>query len=439
MEQLELFKEIKNRTNGYLDANVYKKIYDRALQVPEGVAFDIGPAQGASSISLSLAARDGKRLHKVYSMDVFKNSAALKSYENVEENIKVHYDNLKFYGVEQFDEARVVGRDNCLMPEVKEMVSVLFIDADGALDRDFENYYNRLSEGAVIVIDDCERTINLQSRTRFLKWQSDTQIRAFLKSLNMKALEEYAPLGKQYTTYRFVKYFKEHHFIDECTMVDDTLFARKPANASVFTDQTKKDLLAIRKEIVEEYEDRHSKVTKIYERIAAFGIQIAEQLHMGGMFLFENYDYKLKNRKQTVKVYEWHRNNGEMLENDMPMQDICFTKIPEFVEPLCNNRIMQKRTGDLKEQAIKAYLQKLDIEHFVAVPVFVADKFWGCVFCFCTENAGMSESDRCSQESSCYTANDGISKVRDILDKMVVEIEKNSDQIHRLTTLTDQD
>lgn len=60
----------------------------------------------------------------------------------------MHYDNLKFYGVEQFDEARVVGRDNCLMPEVKEMVSVLFIDADGALDRDFENYYNRLSEGA---------------------------------------------------------------------------------------------------------------------------------------------------------------------------------------------------------------------------------------------------------------------------------------------------
>lgn len=233
-EKTGIISGSKKVTSGYLAPEVYREIYQTALESPEGMIVDIGPAQGGSTISLGLAAKDSGRKGKIYSIDVFQKSAALKSYDNVEENVVNLYENVEHYGLKDFVEVRVVGRDDTMLTKEMEPVSVLFIDADGAIDRDFEAFYNRLLPGAGIIIDDCENVINLQAKTRFLKWQTKMQEECFLKSLGLSDLESYTPLGKQYTTYQFVSYLKKNGYIEETKNMNGTIFARKPAAAPVF-------------------------------------------------------------------------------------------------------------------------------------------------------------------------------------------------------------
>ena len=64
MTSFELIKEV---THGYLGADIYEKLYLAVLNAPEGDVIDIGPAQGASSISCALALQEKRSKSKVYS------------------------------------------------------------------------------------------------------------------------------------------------------------------------------------------------------------------------------------------------------------------------------------------------------------------------------------------------------------------------------------
>lgn len=418
MGKFEVFKEVKDRTNGYLAPEVYEEIYRTALTSPNGIAVDIGPAQGGSSISIGLGAKEAKNIKQIYSIDVFAKSAALKSYDNVEENVKTHFENVKSYGLESMVQELVVGRDQTTLEQVGNEIALLFIDADGALDRDFEQYYNRLLPNAAIILDDCENEINLQCRTRFLKWQTQKQVDCFLESLGIESLENYTALGKQYTTYQFLKYFEKKGYLTLQKDMDGTVFARKPIHAPTFTDETKADLKQIRYKILEEFEIRHQKMKQIYESIGAYGIEIAKARKMNHMMLFENYDYVLKNRKQTVKVFEWHKNQEDYLENDMPLQDICFDKISEFVEPLEQREAQFINIHAVKNEKVKQYLEVLGVSYMELHPIFIGDYFWGCVFCYANKKQKETERD-----------------VATILEGLIAQIQAKQDEIDALSNL----
>lgn len=52
-----IFSSIKEKTSGYLDAAIYKEMYQISCNLMDEIIVDIGPAQGASTICFALAAK----------------------------------------------------------------------------------------------------------------------------------------------------------------------------------------------------------------------------------------------------------------------------------------------------------------------------------------------------------------------------------------------
>jgi len=83
-------------------------------------------------------------------------------------------------------------------------LSLIVIDADGAIDRDFVLFYNLLKPGSYIIIDDYENSKTLTPNSKN------------------------NPLGKKYTTYLFVNYFLNEGLIEQKELIGNTIFCRKP-------------------------------------------------------------------------------------------------------------------------------------------------------------------------------------------------------------------
>ncbi len=363
------FRKVKSITNGYLEENIYQEIYMNALNAPLGVALDIGPAQGGSTISICLGYKESRAEFHVYSIDKFCKSSALKDYYNIEENINVLQDNLDKYNVRKNVTILTSDRDDITLKDESNPISLLFIDADGAIDRDFSLYYNKLCNGAYIIIDDYDNVINLQSSTHFLKWQSQNQIDCFLCNINMDSLINYTPLGKQYTIYKFVNYFVENGFINPLKIINNTLFAIKQANSPLFTFKTEEDLFNIRLSIEKEFYQRREIVIKCYEEIGKVLPKIGECLGLDNAIMYENYFYSIKQRYQAVKCYEWHENDENRIINDLAIQDISHDKITEFIIDSDKEQVKLIQIEELQNDEIKEFFMNLDIYFIIVIPI----------------------------------------------------------------------
>ena len=225
-----MFHRIRQLTNGYLRPAVYEQLYRASYEAPSGDAVDIGPAQGGSTISIGLGRREANLLTRIYSLDTFCGSRALRSQCDAALNIETLRGNLETFGLDSAATIVQVPRDNSQIwvPDMSE-VAVLFIDADGALDRDFVLFYDRLVEGAKIIIDDYE---DIVSDKLFAK--GHTELERYIKIKGKKLLNEVNPLGKHYTVYKFVNYFVEEGLLKIESVVDSTVFGVKPTGAPCF-------------------------------------------------------------------------------------------------------------------------------------------------------------------------------------------------------------
>lgn len=377
MKDLELFSEIKKLTNGFLAPEIYYEIYRQSLQASEGDIIDIGPAQGGSSISLAFAVNENEKLGHIYSIDRFRGSGALADVDNIENNLNKLNENLMKYGLEKYDTAVVAGRDEIEKKTGNNKISVMFIDADGALDRDFRYFYNRMASGGFVIIDDYEKVLNLQAVRIFLKWRTQNQINVFLENEGLDQLCMYAPLGKHYTIYRFIEYFKEHGYINVIKNIDGTIFAVKPDTAPRFTEDTWKELMDIRKDIEKEFYRRRDAVKESYDKIGLEVEAAAGKYGYAHALLFENYYYAVKDRMQTVKVFEWHKEEKDYIENDLPLQNISFTDLTEYTDVLESGRVITGQCSENNNCKFKNYLNKYDTGKYVMIPVIIQERFWG--------------------------------------------------------------
>lgn len=235
---LRRFRMIKQRTRGYLSPEVYKAIYDCAYSASEGYLVDIGPAQGGSSISMGLALKDSRKTRsKVFSIEKGQGSDALVSREAPEMNARVWRRNIETFGVDEF--CQLLLGDVALMHseiDQNQPLAMLFIDADGALDRDFHLFFNRLVDGAPIVIDDYFDVINRFAREKYLKWSSVDELESYVRSKNAVAFRDLCPLGKEQTTWRFLNYLTDANLVEHEQTLGRTFFGRKVKGA-IF-DQT---------------------------------------------------------------------------------------------------------------------------------------------------------------------------------------------------------
>ncbi|WP_095090567.1 class I SAM-dependent methyltransferase [Mesorhizobium sophorae] len=218
----QTFDAIRRSTAGMLKSDVYKAIYEAAVNVKEGIYVDIGPAQGGSTISIALGRRAAGRQDLIYTADVFTGSNALKT-SDVNTNVSVLKDNLAAFGVGDGINIIIVGQQDIETSIPKDAsIGLLFIDADGALDRDFEQFYDRIIPGGFVILDDCED----KAIEKYVQYPPD-RLEKYVKSKGAKKIRDLTPFGKHYTVYKFTKNLVSLGLMKEIKTVNNTVFLRK--------------------------------------------------------------------------------------------------------------------------------------------------------------------------------------------------------------------
>lgn len=204
------FSDIKKYANGMLPIATYNRIYDYAKEV-QGNIVEVGTAHGAATICLALALTDNAS--KVYTFEkIFGGSR--EKFGNAEENLKIinsNYEKFKIadrvnqYIGDVVDESKNIN-------DLKE-ISLLMLDADGRLDRDFSLFYDRLKPGGYIIIDDCDDRVKVKF-TRF-------KLRVDLKHK---------------LTHKFIEYFESMNYLEKVELIGNTYFGRKPIESKTVKD-----------------------------------------------------------------------------------------------------------------------------------------------------------------------------------------------------------
>ena len=246
------FGKLKRATNGYLSPATYRAMYLSARSAPAGHIIDIGPAQGGSTIAYALGLQERNTTYKVYSIEKGIGSGALKGTDQAD-NQRILENNIKRYSVQDTVEVIMTYSHEAFADsDIPSPIGLLSIDADGALDRDFNIFYNRLAPGAIIVLDDVEDMINPLGKK--MLQQSEEEIAKAVQSRNCTDLAQLTPLGKEYTTHRFVEYLQKQNLLTiDAVYGRNTVFAHKPENVPEFTSTHYQDMQDVRQQITADF------------------------------------------------------------------------------------------------------------------------------------------------------------------------------------------
>lgn len=296
-----LFRCIKEKTSGYLDVDVYKEMYEAALSLTDEIIIDIGPAQGASTICFAMAAKKNLKIETICSIDVFKGSDALKYKYSIENNKKVIKNNLKEFECEN----RVDLYEACNVSDARNKyknmkIGLIFIDADGNIDRDLLFWHKLFSENCIFVIDDVRNTVNTHSRNVYLKIQSNEHLYKLMEKKGIANIVDYPLLGKQYTTWALVEYLIKNDYITLKKMKGETLFAQ--VGTRVWEEDTmKEEMKEIREKIYEKFEAMNKKLRNVYKQLKK---PLGNILNMFDCSYVALYEFYSNDKKKATQIYE---------------------------------------------------------------------------------------------------------------------------------------
>ncbi|MGI3212209.1 class I SAM-dependent methyltransferase [Roseovarius tibetensis] len=146
--------EVKRICNGMLPPDVYVAMYEAARCAPETLFVEVGTAHAAGTVSLAMGLRDSGRNGKVYTFEKIVGGSR-EAFGGMDENIEIIRQNLKAFGVDDFVHLTIgdVAETAGVVPD-DVSIGLLCLDADGAIDRDFGLFFDRLAANAPIIIDD---------------------------------------------------------------------------------------------------------------------------------------------------------------------------------------------------------------------------------------------------------------------------------------------
>lgn len=196
---------VKKKANGMLSIDVYQEMYFAAQKVIENsTLLEIGTAHGASTISLALGANSK---NKIVSIDKITGGSRDK-YGSLDENKKIIENNFKYFGVEKKIDFYVgTSSEIALLLDEKMKFSMLLIDADGAIDRDFELFYNKLFPGSSIIIDDYFDNVRIKKDKNFISVDQKFRL-----------------------TYMLIDLMEQLNLLKKVKVIDNTYFGIKPKN-----------------------------------------------------------------------------------------------------------------------------------------------------------------------------------------------------------------
>ena len=269
--------------------------------------------------------------------------------------------NLALFDLDKTDTILRVGQDDLsIIKQNSSPIAVLFIDADGALDRDFEFYYNQLCPNARIIIDDCENIINNHGQ-RYLKWESRTVMDNFLDAKGYKMFSQICPLGKHYSTYRFAEYLISKGLIVIEKSFGNTILAIKPLNSPVLGSEHIADFLAIRTDIEREFHERNVIMRSYYNKISKMLPPFGEIAGVDQIHLFENSCEGAFKNWYTVQVCDWCTSDFETKNYAFKQMRINMKNVPNLVDILLSGKPYSRLVCDLEDSQFKTSLYSFKI------------------------------------------------------------------------------
>ena len=196
---------VKKKANGMLSIDVYQEMYHLAQKVEQNTTIlEIGTAHGAGAISLALGSQ-GK--NKVASIDKITGGSRDK-FGTLEENKVIIKNNFKYFGVEKVIDF-YIGTSTEIASHLPEelTISMLVIDADGAIDRDFELFYNKLLPGSTIIIDDYSNYVRIKKDKKITRIDQKFKL-----------------------THMLVSFMEQASLLKKNKVIDSTYFGIKPQN-----------------------------------------------------------------------------------------------------------------------------------------------------------------------------------------------------------------
>lgn len=197
------FEDIAVRCSGMLAPAIYRRLYEAAFAAPDGCIVEIGTAGGAATVSLALGLQHAGKSGRVITVDRGRPRTGGGDPASYRDRVTA---NLTHYGVEDRVEL-VVGEaaDAVAAVPASASISVLMIDADGAIDRDLRAFFDRVVPGGDIIIDDCVDLVRLR-RTGLFGVRIDAKMRL---------------------THLLLSYFKQEGFLSQGTQIKGTYFGKK--------------------------------------------------------------------------------------------------------------------------------------------------------------------------------------------------------------------
>lgn len=208
---------VKRICNGLLPIEVYSAMYEAAKSAPEVLFVEVGTAHAAGTVSLAMGLRDSGRVGKVYTFEKILGGSR-EAFGGIDKNKEIIKKNLKAFGVDDLVHLEIgdVAETADAVPKDKPL-GLLCLDADGAIDRDFGLFFDRLSEGAPIIIDDSRDMTRIKRLGRI--------------GLSHRLIVD----QKHRLTFHLVNVFLHHKLITEGVMHgEETYICRK--GSGVFAD-----------------------------------------------------------------------------------------------------------------------------------------------------------------------------------------------------------
>ncbi|MDO6438528.1 PAS domain S-box protein [Cyclobacterium sp. 1_MG-2023] len=117
---------------------------------------------------------------------------------------------------------------------------------------------------------------------------------------------------------------------------------------------------------------------------------VGETIGIDRIYFFQN---NLKDRTTSQRV-EWSNENTIPQLDNQELQNIPFSELPLFMEPLLKKKNFEAIVKDLPQSATKDLLLQLEIKSILVLPLWVNDLFYGFIgFDNCTQEREFSEEE----------------------------------------------
>ena len=183
MKKYGRFLWMKLQTDGLLGTEHYEEIHRTFLSntVGDNDIVEVGGASGSASIAIAWALKEKQRQSKLIVVEKFEGGTRAQ-YGGFDENHQRFQDFTKRYGVADHirlfpDYLTIENSQQVIDLVTSEKIGGLMLDADGHIHRDFLIFWDKLVDGAPIVIDDYDPDISVKHEityhlvNRLVEWE----------------------------------------------------------------------------------------------------------------------------------------------------------------------------------------------------------------------------------------------------------------------------